>query len=168
MKTVKLNGIEVTVTDEDAQLMLQQAREIMDQLSDLDEGEDELTSFEDCWNKVNKENSYFIDSSNNIDSFDSFGYTGWNDDNVLPRKELARKVQLYTQLLIVAEALNDGEVIPKVGEDRWVVYKNDEGYLNINTIFEDTYMDILFKDEATAEEAIDIAGDIFHSFFDIK
>lgn len=165
MKEVTINGMTITVTEDTAKLMLEQAHDVIDQLGDTfdEDNENELNTFQDCWEKVNRYGGYYISSSNDIRSGELINYHVDNM-NVVPREDLAKKIQLYTQLLVVAEALNDGE---EVDNGCYVVEKHgtlDTGFTSNNH----KYIDILYKDEETAEKAIEIAGFIYKEYFNLE
>lgn len=165
MKEVTINGMTITVTEDTAKLMLEQAHDVIDQLGDTfdEDNENELNTFQDCWEKVNSCGGYYISSYNNISSAELINYHVDNM-NVVPREDLAKKIQLYTQLLVVAEALNDGE---EFTNSCYVVERN--GVLATGYAVGDyNYVDILYKDEETAKKAIEIAGDIYNEFFNLK
>ena len=155
---IYIQGKKIPISDETA-------KEIAESFK---EKEKELKSFEDCWNKVIKHTtSYYLSTTGNIhdsclDEEDHIAFPN------VPRRELARKVQLYIKLLTVAEAVNDGWTFDdKPDEDYSYTCLSSNGELCVRDYANIKAGDIKFKDRDTAKRAIGICPELWEEYLSI-
>lgn len=150
---ISLNGKKIPLSDETAKEMAESFRK------------EELETFEDCWNKVISDEFYYVSPMGVI--IKNTNTISKGKRPLLPRKELARKVQLYIKLLVVAEAVNDGWKKMNDGSSYCYISLKKDGRLNIghgNTLTGD----IMFKDGETAQKAIDICPELWKEYLKIQ
>ena len=159
---IYLNGKKIPLSDETANQMAESFKK------------DQLETFKDCWNKVNgtKKPIYFLDSGGNISEC-RFGKVRSNhvsmyEAMVMPRRELVRKVQLYIQLVTVAEAVNDGWTFNyKLDEVYSYIYMIGDNQLHINNNNRLIGGDIMFKNKETAAKALKICPELWKEYLSI-
>ena len=154
---IYLDGKKIAISDETAKQISESFKE------------EELTSFDDCWDKVIKgKESYFLNTSGNIRS----ARLGCEEEKYypnLPRKELVRKIQLYIILLTVAEAVNDGWTFDHTsGVTYSYISLSKTNKLHTRSSCNIRSGDILFKDVEAAKKALRICPWLWEEYLSIQ
>jgi len=131
--------------------------------------EDEVRSWEDCMRKLKK--WFWIDSTSSVMRLDEAAGIDATDKGVLPTEQDAKQVLAEMQLRVIANVLNDGWE-PDWDNDtefKYVVrydYDDDDFIVFSATVISSS--PIYFKDEKTAQKAIQIGKEQWLIYFGVK
>lgn len=153
-------------------LTREQIEEIRQQIKAYDEQPktimDKVKSWEDASKVSIIEKGYFINAHSYIVSNEESSSRSQNK-NVVPSEKHAKSILAACQLMVIAEALNEGwkPDYNVSGSKYCVCYDEGEG-LVIGYWVSGTYNTIVFKSEVLAEYAMTQFGDLWYDYFMIN
>ena len=146
----------------------EQIEDLRQQLKALDEQHksiiNRVKSWEDAYTIAIREIGYFINSQCHILETDEPVYYSQNK-NVVPSKRHAKSILATSQLMVIAEALNEGWKPNYEDSQNKYCVNYDEGDLIVDYCIVTCTNPIVFKSEETAKYAITQFPELWYDYF---